>query len=203
MITLCFNDCDRVDFLEERLPASSKIYDEMLIPCMESELGTNALSGTLVYLHTYGSHFPWNEMYPASEKYFDGGNARLDTYDDSVRYTDKLLGELITRLKGLDAPTFLWYIPDHGETPRSPSWRYNDSPDLWELPVFFWCSSQYRERFGRTVDALVKSVDLSLQLDQMLPLLLETLQIKDDRLTESPVPREHRMIKCWAEEYVR
>lgn len=181
-------------------------YDEAMLPyCRKAMCG-----GGVVYLHQSGCHYPFAEAYPKSRAFFNDGTP-LDHYDNGIRYLDYILGEIISSLKELHRPAMLFYISDHGETPRAKNWRAFSDPDLWELPMIVWFSDEYKEQFPETVSRVAETVHLPLQSDQVLPGLLKMMQINGWQDSESEkcflnssfVPRKRRFIKAWSESYER
>ncbi len=75
-----------------------------------------------VILHQRNSHSPYDRNYPPEYAVFntaqagDANQHRVDTYDNSVRYTDHLLVELINDLKARSSlPVYVLFTSDHGE----------------------------------------------------------------------------------------
>ena len=79
----------------------------------------------VIFVHLIGSHAAYVNRYPAEFKHFEGkmpdkklspkNQEFLNTYDDSVRYTDWLLAEMIKKLKAQKGINYLLYFSDHGE----------------------------------------------------------------------------------------
>lgn len=73
----------------------------------------------LLVLHSKGSHFEFKRRYPEEFERFTGGRSRreqlVDTYDNTILYTDWFLHEVIAALQRRAVPAVLWYASDHGE----------------------------------------------------------------------------------------
>ena len=164
----------------------------------------------VIYLHQQGSHYPFSNVYPANRAVF-GSSRTIDHYDNTVRFTDDVIREVVTSLKALRRPAMMFYVSDHGDTPRAKGWRCFDDRDLWELPMIVWFSEEYKVAFPDTVAAVKNSVAVPLQSDQVLPGLLTMMQIEGwaDSSSEkcflnpSFKPRTQRLIKNWSESYKR
>ena len=105
------------------------IYDEHLLPHIRelvAQKGPFAL-----FVHMMGSHFDQKDRVPRD---FDDGGG-LDVYDRSVRYTDKVLSDIIA---ALPPRTVLLFISDHGESTDTGRWRDATSKALWSVPVFVY-----------------------------------------------------------------
>ena len=101
--------------------------DGALVPELSKRLDDPA-EKKAVFIHLIGSHSAYVNRYPARFSHYKGtapgkenlGSAAaelLNTYDDSIRYTDWVIAELVKLLRergGRDAG-FLLYFSDHGE----------------------------------------------------------------------------------------
>ena len=90
---------------------------------------------------------------------------RVNTYDNSIVYTDYLLGEMIQRMNDRKGISFLVYFSDHGETPNSTAWRDSANPDLFKVPFVIWFSPEYRRKFPGVVKSIEKAAKEPLRLD--------------------------------------
>lgn len=136
-------------FLKKEESAQGSHYDEDLLQKLDKILPEADASSSIHYryrklfvvLHTYGSHFNYQERYPRSFAYFkpDGRseampeNRRdlLNAYDNTIRYTDYILHGIVERLqkwelvqtKARNKPDGIYcqptsamlYTSDHGE----------------------------------------------------------------------------------------
>lgn len=75
-----------------------------------------------IVLHQRNSHSPYDRNYPPQYDFFKASGERktnqyrIDTYDNSVRYTDHLLYSLIDDLKSRSKlPVYILFTSDHGE----------------------------------------------------------------------------------------
>lgn len=201
MVTYCFADCDKKLFLEDE--RVKPFYDMDLLPYFERQLSYLGTSPQVIFLHLYGCHYPCYCFTPDEEKIFNGGKKTLDDYDATVRHDDRLFGGIIRHLRELKRPAVMFYVSDHGETPRSSMWRDMDSSDMWEMPVVIWFSSEYREKFPETVARVSAAKDLELQNDLLLPAMMDVIQVKDNNIPVTVCPRKRRFTHLWQKEYVR
>jgi glucan phosphoethanolaminetransferase (alkaline phosphatase superfamily) len=150
-------------------------YDEKLLPVMGKILDKKH-EKLLIVLHTMGSHFRYNFRYPkAFEKFrpafsnnFDNGlmkpenlNTIINTYDNSVLYTDWFISRVIRRIKASgNMPEAVLYIGDHGENLCDDKRHlfYHGTPFItpWEIqvPFFIWYSDAYQYENAGIVKAL-------------------------------------------------
>lgn len=200
-----FDAADEMIYLHE-LNLPEPFYDDAMLPYFRRALEASPKCGRVIYQHQDGSHYPFHNFYPKSRTVFTGGTT-IDHYDNTVCLTDFCLGEAINSLKALHRPAMMFYISDHGETPRAKSWRTYNDLDLWEVPMIVWFSEEYVKKFPETVARVRAATSLPLQSDQVLPALLEMMQIRGWSDTESEkcflnssfVPRTRRLIKAWSD----
>ena len=101
--------------------------DEALFPAYQNALDDPAQL-KLIVLQLIGSHHDYEQTYPADATAFpldsvpDFFNAEQKTnrrfvnaYDNSIRYNDYILDQLISRFSKNGKKGFLLYLPDHGE----------------------------------------------------------------------------------------
>lgn len=102
-------------------------YDGTLLPEFAKTLEDPAPK-KVIFLHMIGSHSAYVNRYPAAFRHFSGtvpgkeglseaGKELLNTYDDSIRYTDYVIAEFVKalRAKGGSVASSLLYFSDHGE----------------------------------------------------------------------------------------
>lgn len=152
---LLFTGCETNIYLRSETKRRPLYDTEVLGPL--DELIAQAGEGSLiVFLHLQGSHEPFFPNYPREWNRF-GERTMLDAYDNTILFTDHLLGEIIARLKATGGRAFLFYTSDHGESPRSAHWRDGRSEDLLAVPCVVWRSEgriDARELDGRRLDQI-------------------------------------------------
>ena len=100
--------------------------DMQLVNTMRLALAKDNSSKLLFILHCYGSHFSYHQRYPQEFAHFTPDDdvaihrknreVICNAYDNSIRYTDYLLSEVISTLESQDdAITAMLYCADHGE----------------------------------------------------------------------------------------
>lgn len=107
-------------------------FDEALLKPLDNKLNNLTEQNTLIVLHMIGSHGPtYFKRYPIEKRLFSPDCQRSDiqncseeelinTYDNTIAYTDLVLSKVISHLSELaeadDVETSLLYISDHGES---------------------------------------------------------------------------------------
>lgn len=135
-------------------------YDGVLLHGVDGLLADTSLRKLFIVLHTYGSHFDYQERYPVNDIYFrpasyesvsrDKREIILNAYDNSIRETDKLLADLIERLQAQpQTASVVVYASDHGEDiyddRRNRFLHASPVPTYYQLhiPYLIWFSAQY------------------------------------------------------------
>lgn len=119
-------EADTTIFMREPNPGEmvEGLYDIDMLSQLDSLL-TREDTKILIVLHQYGSHFNYLDRYPRQEAYFipdktsDATVANrgqlINAYDNSIRHTDNLLYEVISRLDSINCVGGMLYASDHGE----------------------------------------------------------------------------------------
>lgn len=144
--------------------------DGQLVDSLKKFVETGAKK-QLIVLHTYGSHFNYYSRYPienthfkpdspiaANKKYF---TQLINAYDNSIRYTDEVLYNIIMYLQGLEGVTAsMMYVSDHGEAlydhGEDNVLHSSTSPSFYHLhvPMIMWFSKEYQENYPQVIEAL-------------------------------------------------
>ena len=156
-------------------------FDECLIDDIRESLA-NRNGPTLIILHIMGSHITYRNRYPESFQYFTEENIdvsgkeispifqeNINTYDNSIRYTDFVLGRIIDELKKDGGKNLLFYFSDHGENVETSflqNYRDAEKRDSYEVPFLFWVSPEYRESHPELLAAAESAVDKPIQMDR-------------------------------------
>ena len=177
-------------FLKKEDASQGNHYDEDLLQKLDEILPLADASSSAHYryrklfvvLHSYGSHFNYQERYPRSFAYFKpdsrseakSENRRdlLNAYDNTIRYTDYILHGIIERLQKwegvqtktdgvYDQPTSaMLYTSDHGENifddERSLFLHAAPKASDYELhvPFIVWTSDGFSKQYPDILKAL-------------------------------------------------
>ena len=147
---------------KDRLCNGESCLDEGLLEQLPQQI--NGMKGNrLVVLHIMGSHGPsYYLRYPQNMAYFKPDCLRSDiencsqeelvnTFDNTIRYTDWVLADVIKTLKGLEKQynTVMLYLSDHGESLGENGLYlhgmvYSLAPEYQtHVPMLLWMSPGY------------------------------------------------------------
>lgn len=138
----------------------ASLHDGALLPYLQKELDKTE-GNMFIVLHTYGSHFNYHERYPKDFKIHTPDKAEgirasykkelRNAYDNSIHYTDYVLGEVVNMLAKTNACATMLYLSDHGEDifddSRERYLHASPIPTYYQLhiPYIVWFSNAYRE----------------------------------------------------------
>ena len=141
-------------------------HDVVLVSMLQDYLACpgNKQDRLLAIIHTQGNHFTYTSRYPREfAKFRDSGpglsyhDQLVNSYDNAVGYTDFVLHELITLLRGRPGIKTLFYWGDHGENLQDDERKLNghllnNEYDL-PIPALFWYSPEFASRVPALVAA--------------------------------------------------
>lgn len=147
------------------LYGSSSEYDDLLFMGLADRIRQSEKNKALIVLHTSTSHGPkYAKKYPSGFCRFTPASDDVEStsrnlqylvnsYDNSILYTDHLLATAIDSLKSLDGwHTSLIYISDHGESLGENNLFMHGVPRKiapavqYEIPYIIWSSEPLEER---------------------------------------------------------
>lgn len=140
----------------------TSLHDGAILPYLKKELDKTD-DNLFVVLHTYGSHFNYHERYPKEFRFYTPDKAEgirasykqelRNAYDNSIHYTDYVLGEVADMLAATEACASMLYLSDHGEDifddSRARYLHASPIPTYYQLhiPYIIWFSEAYRNAF--------------------------------------------------------
>lgn len=182
-VSIVFDGCAEQVFLKET-GRKGVWYDDAVLPYLSRELREVCTERPkVVFLQLMGSHVTAAERYPSDFTPFAATPMKRSCewrdmakmsghYDNSIAFTDQLLGKVVAELQKQDGPTWMVYLPDHGDTPDAEGWRTVTSRQMWEVPMIVWLSPEYRRRFPAVVDRLKAAVAEPQRSDRLIDLFL-------------------------------
>ncbi len=150
-----------------------------------------------IVLHTWGSHFDYGERYPNSYDLFRPSaksvfarpsdyskkDVLINSYDNSILFTDAVIDSVITSVKNKDAISAVYYLSDHGEN------LFDDSlhttlheeviPTIYtaHIPFFIWYSDSLKNIFPQKIDWLIKHANNKIGVEDIIHTLTDISNI--------------------------
>lgn len=141
-------------------------FDGLMLPYVEKALSDDARH-KVIFVHLMGSHLQYRNRYPDEFSIFTDNNVKgykenlsdrqleyINSYDNSVLYTDYVVANMINSLKTISADQNLisasLFLADHGEEIFDSKNFVGHGPDsitppMIEIPFITWTSKQYRK----------------------------------------------------------
>jgi len=174
-------------------------FDEALLEPFKKKIAHLTHQNTLIVLHMIGSHGPtYYRRYPSEQAIFmpdcrrsDIQNcskeALINTYDNTIAYTDFVLAEIIDELQGMseefDINTSMLYVSDHGESIGENGvylhgLPYAFAPDeQTHIPMLYWESSNNTET---STSCLQEMSSTKMSHDNIFDSLLSIVNVKSE-----------------------
>lgn len=158
--------------------SSAQVYDGDILKNVQEVINDKKNNKKLIIIHSLGSHFRYSNRYPKEFEKFkptistSGYNNMglkykqelINSYDNSILYTDYFLSSLIKEVNKTKAVSGLIYLSDHGEN------LYDDNKTVfhggekpthfeYEIPYLIWYSEQYQNLYPEKVTALKTNKD--------------------------------------------
>lgn len=157
-------------------------YDDVLLPVFKEYFSEN-YPYKFIGLHLLGSHIVYSKRYPENKTVFKSRDVKefrkekwltedkaqtIAEYDNSIHFTDSILGEIILSISKSEAPSVLVYISDHGEN------VYDDRDFLGrdekhvEIPCIIYVNDAYRRNNTEIVKQLEKAISYPISTANMI-----------------------------------
>jgi lipid A ethanolaminephosphotransferase len=178
------------------LCADGRCMDEILIDDLAAQVRAKP-GDRVVVLHQLGNHGPsYFQRYPAQFRQFvptcdtaDLGQCSreqiVNSYDNSIRYTDHFLSRTIAALRGIeDYDTAMIYLSDHGESLGEKGLYLHGMPyaiapeEQTRVPMLMWFSPGFAADRGIDLACLRERAAQRADHDNLFPSVLGLMQVK-------------------------
>jgi lipid A ethanolaminephosphotransferase len=203
----CKGVCDKADYEDFTsstnaawCTSTDNCFDEILLEGLDKKIRLESRD-TLVVLHIKGSHGPaYYKRYPPAFERFKPTCQTSDlaacdelairnAYDNTILYTDHVIGETIKMLEQLSDKfaTALLYVSDHGESLGEGGLFLHGLPmaiapkEQTQVPMFAWVSAQFisLEKWNR--ECMVKQTKIKRTHDNVYSTVLGFLEIATEQ----------------------
>jgi len=198
--------------------AAGNTFDETLLKPLRRILAQDGRQ--FIVVHLLGSHFDYSERYPPEFDHFrssqkipgnpgesphaSGIESTNDSYDNSIRYTDHILGEIIETVQSLQTSALVAYFSDHGVDPSVGACRSTNgarrSEEAYRVPLFVWLSARQRTLTPDYWQRLTANTHQPYTTRALYSTLLELASINieggrpAENLLHPPAPGTRRMV---------
>lgn len=188
------NGADVVDYvgIESSEDAYAYRYDGVLLSPVKKALSDTAMA-KFIGIHLLGSHGRYINRYPEEESIFTSGDVLkhynkpwlneqkatlVAQYDNSIHYTDKLLGEVIKRCSAITTPVILLYFSDHGEMVYDTEDFTGRNEQSVEVPFVIYANYKFRLQHPELVQQLSRAISLPISTARISMSLLTIAGIR-------------------------
>ncbi|KQA20590.1 phosphoethanolamine transferase [Vibrio metoecus] len=174
-------------------------YDIAMLENLDQEIADQN-GNRMIFMHIIGSHGPtYFKRYPKEMAVYQPDCPRADiencsveqivnTYDNTIRYTDYVLAQLMSKLESLqkDYNTALIYVSDHGESLGENGMflhgmPYNLAPDYQtQVPLLVWMSQGFSQSKGIDMDCLRSKTHLPYSHGNLFHSLLGVMDVSTE-----------------------
>ena len=136
-------------------------FDGDMLPDIQKILSDKTITKKVLFVHLIGSHSAYTNRYPVDWAFFKDnlsgktlsaqGHTLLNAYDDSIRYTDFVVNQIIDLLKEQNETACCLYFSDHGEdifdTTNKKILGHSElaNEPMVSIPFFAWVSEKYKQ----------------------------------------------------------
>ena len=182
--------CDTSIFVNNFSGTNVMTHDEMILPSLSKMKNEN---NGVYFIHLMGSHYEFDKRYPVSfaifnqddySKYPKHQRYNLATYDNSIRYNDSIVNEIIKHFNKKES--IVYYFSDHGLD------IYNSSDDYVghaagsaksieagiQIPFLVWMSKEYINNHRAEYEKIRQRSDSIFNMRIFSKLLIEDVGIK-------------------------
>lgn len=172
-------------------------FDAVMLDQLDQILKTSA-QNTLIVLHQHGSHGPdYYHRYPPEFEFYRPTcqtnqlqqchqTELINTYDNTIRYTDYFLNQVIEWLKRQEGQynTAMIYVADHGESLGENGIYLHGMPYMMapkaqtHVPFFYWLSDSFAHAYHIDSACLAAKQHQAFSQDNLFDSILGMLNVR-------------------------
>ena len=170
-------------------------YEEELVPMLMELLKKEKNEKIFIVFHTSGSHWRYDLRYPDNFNVFkpsikdefavatdkDKRDIIVNTYDNTILYTDFVLNKMVNVLDSENAISNLTFVSDHGENllddDKGFSFHAQATKYTAEIPLFIWTSNKYKQAYPKKMEYLIKNKNCKVSTDNIFYSILNIADI--------------------------
>ena len=178
-VTLVAQTADTAKWVKKE--GGAQQYDEALLPFLDE---IDPQQDNFIVLHLKGSHFNYENRYPAAYAEANGLDTRggdVECYRNSIHYTDSLLHRVFDYASARLNLEAMVYFSDHGGIPdmrRSPRFL---GFKMVRIPMWVYLSAEYRRQHRETAAALENNRNRYFTNDLVYELMCGIFDIRSNR----------------------
>jgi len=187
-VSVIANEADYKFFRLDTVAVYDHAYDQQLLDMFRHALKERKQRKRLFVLHGRGSHYNYAQRYPPAFRRFKPDCARplpecsqeaiINSYDNSLYYSDYIHGQILGLLK--DIPALMVYVADHGESLGEDGVYLHGLDHRREqrsVPMWWWWSEGVGEALGAKLRKVKAQTAKNLTHDNLFHSLLDCVGI--------------------------
>lgn len=171
-------------------------YDGFMLPYVQEAI-EDKTERKAIFIHMMGSHAQYRNRYPERFELFEDRNVRgykpdlsvsqidkINSYDNSVLYTDHVVGNIIELLKSTEKKSSLVMLSDHGEEIFGHKNISGHGPDnvtagMLEIPFLLWMS---KDQLNSNLHHRIQlNTDAPFRLDDFFIAAVDLMGVRDQQ----------------------
>lgn len=161
-------------------------HDDIILPEWRKAVESND-SLQLIFIHLMGSHFQYAHRFPDSGKHFVANDIKsklprkwlnekkagiIADYDNSILFTDSIIGVVMDGVRDLAQPTLVVYVSDHGENVYDDRDYRGRDPKYVKVPFVIYANDEYRRKNPDIISAIKTARSNSFSTSELPQMLL-------------------------------
>lgn len=161
-------------------------HDEKLLPYIEDAAKDE--NNKIIFVHLMGSHQEYKHRFPKESVYFtssdelkynnrdwlDDRKAQIIAdYDNSIRYTDSILGKIIRLVENQTKPALFLYLSDHGEIVYDFEDNNGRTDQVVSVPFLIYPNKAYKVHNKDLISKLEKNSNTPFSTSNTIHTLLQ------------------------------
>lgn len=167
-------------------------FDEAILPELRNAIA-DTTSNKIIVLHLFGSHSRYADRYPIQHSRFKSNDilhfnhnkwitksaaACIAEYDNSIHYTDSVLGEMIKSIRNYDSPCVMIYVSDHGENVYDDRNFIGRDSKYVQVPMFIYMNSAYLRSYPEMKQQVKSSLNRQISSSMIIHALMSLTGVK-------------------------
>lgn len=171
-------------------------YDAALVPLVKTALRKKHRNKA-IFVHLQGSHVEYSSRYPDTFSMFNAAQrldifgpaifnskyelTRVNTYDNSIYYTDSVLNSILQDLMQQEKPSAFLYFSDHSESVYQAG-SHNVALfdyEMTDIPMLFWANNAWRKANPKLWENLKLNRNRTFTNDHIFDTVLGLLKVSN------------------------
>ncbi len=159
-------------------------FDGQVLATLNQELETLPHAKTLIVINLIGAQKKYYKRYPHEfGQYLDEPGAVDNQYYNLLQYSDYVIDQIITAIQKQNTHSFVWYLATPLDYDNSEMLINESMIKQYEIPMFVWCSDEYKRNAHLLYNKIIKTQDKPLSMIDFSQSFLEMLGLEVDKLS--------------------